>query len=214
MGERNKEIFRQLDMLRTRKIICGVWVASTLALPSHLKERGYLSSSSVPIESSVRRRFETLAFLISIQEMSQIDITVLKQGTRSKKILSCSFFQMSDPYRDFSKYERSFKNFLQQVPTGFELRIYVDDTTKEFVLKHATQPSATILHFDCPEFREGVGHTGTFGTFPRFLPLFEKDHDVVWVTDIDIPDSYLNPQVEKATPDAMIHTYICYERKV
>lgn len=153
-------------------------------------------------------------FLCQYKRMSQIDITVLKQGTQSKKVLSCSFFQMNDPYRDFSKYERSFKVFLQKIPDGFELRIYVDDTTKEFVLKHATQSSATILHFDCPEFREGKGHTGTFGTFARFLPLFEKGHDVVWVTDVDVPESYLDPELEQQTPDAMIHTYVCYERKV
>jgi len=66
-----------------------------------------------------------------------------------------------------------------------------------------------VIHFNCPEFREGEGHTGTFGTFPRFLPLFEKDLELVWVTDIDVIQSYLNPKIAEKTPDAMIHTYIC-----
>lgn len=120
---------------------------------------------------------------------------------------------MNQGYRDFSKQERAYKNFLTQLPKGFEVRVQVDNTTQEFVLKN-TPAEITVIHFNCPEFREGEGHTGTFGTFPRFLPLFEKDLELVWVTDIDVIQSYLNPKIAEKTPDAMIHTYICQERKV
>jgi hypothetical protein len=69
------------------------------------------------------------------------------------------------------------------------------------------------LHFNCPEFKEERGHLGTFGTFARFLPLFE-DLDTVWSSDIDIPDSYLNPEILREAFGFCIHTPVCYGRKV
>ena len=85
-------------MLRTRKIICGV-----SAFPWNLRGREYHSASNVQAGFYDQRRIETLAFLISIQEMSQIETEVLQQGTRSKKVISASFFRMKQGYRDFSK---------------------------------------------------------------------------------------------------------------
>ena len=152
--------------------------------------------------------------------MSQFEINILKQGISSTKILSCSFFRMSSGYRDFGKYQSHFYRFLGQTRRlkDFETRVYVDNTTKEFCLKASEGMNhISIYHFDCPEFREGDGHIGTFGTFARFLPLFEKGHDIVWISDIDVPDSFLNIQfldiLDQSGADVFIHNFLCYTRK-
>jgi len=145
--------------------------------------------------------------------MSQIKITVLKQGTVHSKVISCSFFTMKDAYRSYEKYERHLQKFLQQVKIfkDFEVRVYTDDTGKDFALKVAKDPNVSVIHFDCPQFREGEGHVGTFGTFVRFLPMFE-DHQLTWSSDIDIPDNYFS--LENSSSDFRIYTHLCYERKV
>jgi len=145
--------------------------------------------------------------------MSQIEIRILKQGTETKKVISCSFFTMRDAYRDLSKYEYSLKKlcYISDIP-GFCLRIYTDDSAKDAALKIAEEyPHVSVYHFDCAEFREGSGHIGTFGTFARFLPMFEKGLDLVWVSDIDVPMWWLD---EVPTKDFNYKTYVCYDRKV
>jgi len=152
--------------------------------------------------------------------MSQIEITVLKQGKASRNVLSCCLFTTGDSYRDFAQYKGNLRRFIIQVKvlSSFEVRIYTDDTAKDFVLELVGDNSQiTVLHYNCPQFREGRGHVGMFGTFTRFLPMFE-DLDTVWSSDIDIPDRYIDPKlyntVVRNNIDFMISTYSCYERKV
>jgi hypothetical protein len=142
--------------------------------------------------------------------MSQINIKILKQGTIHPNIISCSFFTMKDSYRKFEKYKSNLKKFLIQCKTlnNFEIRIYVDNTSGD--LSFINDSNVSIYHFDCPEFRDGDGHLGTFGTFVRFLPLFEN-HSLVWISDIDVPDHYFNIS---GSYDFRIVSNICYERKV
>jgi len=145
--------------------------------------------------------------------MSQIQTKVLKQGTVHPRVISCSFFTMKDAYRSFEKYERHLQKFLHQVRffKDFEVRVYTDDTGKDFALNVAKDPNVSVIHFDCPQFREGDGHIGTFGTFVRFLPLFEE-HELTWSSDIDIPDNYFS--LENSDKDFRIYTHLCYDRKV
>jgi protein involved in ribonucleotide reduction len=152
--------------------------------------------------------------------MSQIKINILKQGIISQNVISCSFFTMKDSYRQFSKYENNLKRFLKQTEQlpNFEVRIYTDDTGKDFVLDISQSYSTvSVYHYNCSELREETGHIGTFGTLVRFLPMFEN-LDIVWISDIDIPDSFLNTKLislmEKNNCSAFIQTLICYERKV
>lgn len=153
--------------------------------------------------------------------MSQIEIKILKQGHTFKNVLTCAFFTMEDAYRSFEWYQRYLKKFLDQSKkiVGFELRIYTDDTGKDIVLKLVeNDPDVSVYHFNCPQFREGKGHIGTFGTMARFLPFFEKGLDYVWSSDIDVPDFYLTmhdmKEVKDNKCDMRISTRICYERKV
>jgi len=123
---------------------------------------------------------------------------------------------MKNAYRSFSKYESNLKNFLDQSAAleKFEVRIYTDDTGKDIALNAGKDyPAVSVILFDCPEFREESGHVGTFGTLVRFLPLFE-DLDIVWSSDIDIPDSYLDTPLLEFKTEFWINTVACYERKV
>lgn len=147
--------------------------------------------------------------------MSQIQTKVLKQGIQHPKIISCSFFTMEDAYNKFEKYQQFLIRFFNQTKkflSDFEVRVYTDDTGKDFVLDSiANHEHITVIHFDCPEFREGEGHIGIFGMFVRFLPLFEK-HKTVWICDIDVPDSYFT--LDRTKGDIVIHTQPCYIRKI
>lgn len=142
--------------------------------------------------------------------MSQINLKILKKGIEHPNIISCSFFTMKDSYRLFDKYKSNLHRFLKQCQSlkNFEIRIYVDNTSGD--LSFINDPNVSIYHFDCPEFRDGDGHLGTFGTFVRFLPLFEK-HSLVWISDIDVPNHYFDIS---GSYDFRIVSNICYERKV
>jgi hypothetical protein len=147
--------------------------------------------------------------------MSQIEIQILKQGSETTKVISCSFFTMKDAYRAVNKYRNSLLHFLDNVSRKrpeFCVRVYTDDSGKDECIRIAKKFSnVSVYHFNLPELREEVGHIGTFGTFPRFLPLFEKGLDIVWVCDIDIPEHWLE---KVPTSEFNYKTNICYDRKV
>jgi hypothetical protein len=152
--------------------------------------------------------------------MSQIDIKVLKQGTPSRNVLTCCFFTVGDAYRDFRQYIGNLKRFIQQseMLKNFEVRIYTDDTGKDIALEAAEgKERVSVMHYDCPQFHEGKGHKGMFGTLVRFLPMFE-DLDVVWCSDIDIPDRWLDEHqlrlLNKNNCDFFLAKFICYDDKV
>jgi hypothetical protein len=152
--------------------------------------------------------------------MSQIKIKILKQGKEFDKVLSCTFFTMRGAYRDFSKYIRNLEIMIEnsRVLRGFETRIYTDDTGADIALQVAEKyPDVSVYHFDCPQFREGEGHVGTFGTLVRFLPMFEKELKTVWVSDIDVntePYNFSNRIVEVASNyDVFAENRVCYDRK-
>jgi len=152
--------------------------------------------------------------------MSQIEIRVLKQGTATPKVYSASFFTMKDAYRSFERYEQSLKSFCRLTDSdGFCTRIYTDDSGSEIALRVAEKyPHVTVLHFNCQPFREEVGHVGTFGTFARFLPLFEAGLEVVWVSDIDLPQVVFDIKrvrhMDAVKAQVYYRTYVCYEEKV
>jgi hypothetical protein len=151
--------------------------------------------------------------------MSQIHINILKQGLKSDKILSVSFFTLQDPYRDFTKYQKYLERFYEYAKAlpDFEVRVYTDDTGSEFAVKSAeSQDHVSVYHFDCPQFREGTGHQGLFSAMIRFMPLFEK-HDTVWISDIDIMEHFLDKtlltKMETNKCKFLICPYPCYFRK-
>jgi len=150
--------------------------------------------------------------------MSQIELRVLKQGVETPKVISASFFTMKDAYRHFEKYTSHLKTFCRITNIrGFCTRIYTDDTGKDIALQVASKYNhVSVIHFNCPAFREEEGHVGTFGTMVRFLPLFEE-LELVWVSDIDVPEDYLNPNriknMDNAGAQLSFMTMLCYQNK-
>jgi hypothetical protein len=132
---------------------------------------------------------------------------------------------MKDAYRPKEVYERNLQQFLnlKKALKGFETRIYTDDSGKDFALKAAkNDPTVSVYHFNYPPLREnaeiGRGHIGTFGTFVRFLPLFDSSLEIVWISDIDILTSYLDPalltKMKSAKTDFGFRTFLCYDEKI
>lgn len=150
---------------------------------------------------------------------NNLDITILKQGTLSKKVLSASFFVMNSGYKPITFYIDNLKIFLKQKDKlkGFETRIYTDDSGKDILLDLVKDdPSISIYHYKYIPFQNNHGHIGIFGMIPRFLPLFEPGLDVVWVNDIDIPHYHLDPrrltEMKKEKADIIIRTAVCYNQ--
>ena len=150
---------------------------------------------------------------------NRLEITVLKQGTRSKNVLSCSFFTSKDGYRRRERYVKSLHKFLhyKKQLKGFETRIYTDDSEKDFLLDLVKKdPTVSIYHYNFPPLRDESGHIGIFGAFVRFLPLFEQGLRTVWISDIDIIRDYLDPSIiakaRAAKADFCFRTYVCYEQ--
>lgn len=150
--------------------------------------------------------------------LKDLILTTLKQGKQSKKIISCSFFATKNSYRNFDIYVKNLKKFLEQknILKGFETRIYVDDSSKNEVLNITKDDdNVTLIEFLYKPLKESYGHIGMFGTFMRFLPLFEKNLDCVFISDIDIPNNYLPTQnlfnsIQKAKAKFHYKTYVCY----
>lgn len=150
---------------------------------------------------------------------NQLEITIVKQGTPSKKVLSCSFFTSNDGYRKRFRYVKSLNDFLKQKKQlkGFETRIYTDDSEKDYLMDLVkNDKTVSIYHFNFPPLRDERGHVGIFGAFVRFLPLFEQGLTTVWISDIDIANDYLNPSIlakaRAAKADFCFRTYVCYEQ--
>jgi hypothetical protein len=144
--------------------------------------------------------------------MSQIKTTVLYRRKESPHVISTVFFLKPESYKN-RDYKAYFVRFLSLADKfrDFEVRIYVDDTSKEYALQEAEKVSnATIIHFDCPPFRDGPGHYGTFGTIVRFLPLFEPGLETVWISDIDVGGHIFTPSVLNDVEDVFLDTQTCY----
>jgi hypothetical protein len=150
---------------------------------------------------------------------NRLEITILKQGTPSKKVLSVSFFTSKEAYRNKGKYENYLKKFLYQKKQlkGFETRIYTDDSGKDFAVDVAkNDPTVSVYHFNYPLLRDGEGHVGILGAYIRFLPLFEPGLTTVWVSDIDIPSYYISPSIlaeaKKHRAAFCYRSFSCYEQ--
>lgn len=114
---------------------------------------------------------------------------LIKKG--GDKILAVSLFRMKSAYRSFEKYLTHAKQFItlaKKMLPDWTIRFYTDDSVPEI-----TQLDAEIVKYRCDEFwdSESSTHEGVFGTFMRFLPLFES-HEIVAVSDIDTAKTVLN----------------------
>lgn len=116
------------------------------------------------------------------------EFLVKKGGDR---ILAVSLFRMKSAYRSFEKYLTQAKQFVtlaKKMLPEWTIRFYTDDSVPEI-----TELDVEIVKYRCEEFwdTESSTHEGVFGTFMRFLPLFES-HEIVAVSDIDTAKTVLH----------------------
>jgi hypothetical protein len=153
----------------------------------------------------------------------KLKLTILKQGIKSKKVLSTCIFTTSDSYKDSEKYLKNLSKFLKQknVLKGFETRIYTDKSISDKLYEIVKDDKyITLILFEYEPLIDKTtnGHIGMFGSLIRFLPLFEKGLDAVYISDIDVPDSYLDShlfeKMRKTKASFSFRTYVCYDLKV
>jgi hypothetical protein len=111
-----------------------------------------------------------------------------KLETRRSVLISISIFKMENPYRTFFGYEINLKKFIYECPSFANIRLYVDDSTEYLAERYLHIKHLEIIKYECSEFKISSGHTGTFGTLVRLLPLFDwpSGYDIVWTCDIDL----------------------------
>jgi hypothetical protein len=152
-----------------------------------------------------------------------LKLTILKQGIKSKHVLSSCIFTTSDSYKDADKYLKNLSKFLQQkrIFKEYETRIYTDNSIANKVYDLVkNDKTVTLILFDfIPLYdKKTNGHIGMFGSLIRFLPLFEKGLSSVYISDIDVPDSYFDPHLFETMKKESCHfsyrTYVCYHLKV
>jgi hypothetical protein len=113
---------------------------------------------------------------------------------KNQVIISCSIFKLHDMYRDASIYINGLVRIIKYVnkkPLLF-LRVYYDhsiENDKEFnILLSIYGDTIQFVKYYCESFiGDNTLHRGVFGTFVRFLPLFDKTlkNHIRFVSDID-----------------------------
>ena len=129
-----------------------------------------------------------------------INLEVIKESSNKKKYLICSSaFKMENSYTESDVYTNGLFNILKNFDTNPEkdnivYRIYYDESIEKsndknwiFILKEIKKRKyCELVRYNCPQFKVGIYHYGTFGTFIRYLPLFiKKDWDIFACIDID-----------------------------
>jgi hypothetical protein len=147
--------------------------------------------------------------------MDKLKLTKYYKEPKSKyTVLSSTIFRVKDNYKPFDLYYQGLKDMIEKfrsaLPKSY-LRIYYDDSiitpkhnNKEIdddiinnwiplfeEMKH--NKYIQLIHFEYPEYKNGIYHDGLLGTVIRLLPLFNTNNqdnaNLVIVTDIDAPDS-------------------------
>jgi hypothetical protein len=130
-----------------------------------------------------------------------IEIKEVKKVEGKKKLLICVVgFKMKNSYNPSSNYTDGLIKQLESlddINKDFVYRMYYDDSITgdpdwEKVMKEMKKrPYTELYKYECKTVKSGKYHDGVFGTFVRFLPIFEtkkeRDWDVFTSMDIDTP---------------------------
>jgi len=146
-------------------------------------------------------------------------------------IFSTSFFVLKKSYKKVDKYTNGLlmlANYVKDKYPDFKLRVYYDESLELSKIKTVENtveilkkmPHVQLVKYKCPDYMTNFGHQDLFGTFIRFLPLFNNDsHKMIIVADIDIDENYKNDMLyvydnfrnEKDYKFAYI-THTCYKK--
>ncbi len=134
-------------------------------------------------------------------------LTPLFQVDYSKKqnIVSSCFFKMdTGGYKAFARYTNGLKNLsilVKRLLPNFRIRLFIDNTIHAdpdimAIIKKIDNVDCVVYH--CPNFIEMKSgtefHLGIFGTFVRYMPMFDfpnNDAGHVIIYDIDVTDPNL-----------------------
>lgn len=134
-----------------------------------------------------------------------VQLTTIHKGHKFKTdvMFSASLFKMKDAYRSFSKYINYTLSLIEQLERIYpsaSLRLYVDKNLTELERKQFFKDSVEVVEYYSEDFWQENSHEGVFGTFIRFIPMFDaKQKGTVIVCDVDIPDSQIHFLKELAT---------------
>jgi hypothetical protein len=159
--------------------------------------------------------------------MDKLKLTKYYKEPKSKyTVLSAVIFRIKDNYKPFNLYYEGLKDIISKfrsaIPKSY-LRIYYDDSiitpkhnNKEIDddIKNNWIPLfeemkknkyIQLVHYEYPDFKNGIYHDGLLGTVIRLLPLFNTNNqdnaNLVIVTDIDAPDS--TPYIINNVPEIL-----------
>lgn len=158
------------------------------------------------------------------------DITInlkhIKKSKKKKNILLCSSaFKIKSAYNNSNIYTNGLLQILKLLDNvhekmGIVYRVYYDDSIKtgnknwENVINEIKKRNyCELVEYSCPQFKLDSYHTGLFGTFARFFPLFygKKDWNIYACTDIDIaPPLYTIKEFEKHKEPFYFKSKVCY----
>lgn len=172
-----------------------------------------------------------------INKICSIECT-LNQNIELKEnaiILSGSLFKLNDMYRDISVYVNGFEEFVKYIgnlinSTGLDICIFLyydqsienDEKFQKIKRKLNDITYLKLFKYTCPTFVKNDLHYGVFGTFIRFLPLFEKKYlkNLKFITEMDYSPSelvyffkYMLPKVYNSNNNCVIFQNIGYSQK-
>jgi len=165
--------------------------------------------------------------------LDKIKITKIKTVKgKNKNLLCTSFFRMKNSYKDSNIYMEGLENqlsFFDKFAKKYDItyRIYFDESVEDD--KNWMRTYDLLLQKDYIELckyeykpvKKGKYHNGVFGTFVRFLPMFEtkseKDWKVYSSVDLDsvLDTDFLNriKYFEKSKQKFFIKLPKCYHLK-
>ncbi|MBA42985.1 MAG: hypothetical protein CMF62_03120 [Magnetococcales bacterium] len=115
-------------------------------------------------------------------------------------------------------YTYDFIDRIKKIFIDFDICIYIDDSVLknenyETFKKQMINKQINIIHV---EYKKEI--SGTFGGFYRFLPLFEKTYDLIYVSDIDmryhelLEVKHYYDKFKKTNCESLIFQYKIYDK--
>lgn len=137
--------------------------------------------------------------VVEIPKIGTFKYNYIIDPQRKYDIVSIVLFRMPVGYKHFSSYINGIQKIIDsKLFNHFKLRLYFDDSIKKIsefktLANELHRRGHQLVHYDCPDYKVDGFHDGTFGTFIRYIPLFDfsmNDTNIVYINDADIGELY------------------------
>ena len=160
---------------------------------------------------------------------------LIKSDFETDKLVSCSLFRQLkiDLFKSPIKYYnwlRGFVKNINKVFPDFLIRVYTDLSLTynangsiynegiKLLKELKRNPKVEVLMYQCEDFSlNKYYHDGTFGSFIRFMPIFEKNkYKLVWSSDLDQNEIQIKntrkwyDNFEKTNTKFWVYSFKCY----